>query len=225
MTPELESVLNKIGWSRVKGVAPSYALRLRARLIDPKADDRRDRNRDDRRDLSLVMRAAQQLHEAIDRLSPESRNLIDMFSGDLEAPTGSDRVQRAIEAIVPGLLELSATLDAEAPGKGRRKNLAAFRIAHILAEIHTIGLGRKPTFGTDPITGLPTGDFGRACTAAFGLLDCRVAESSTEPIEAAVGMIDGDRLRQLLAIGSGAFCRSPPSLFDLATLRDYLGEK
>lgn len=217
-------MLDTIGWRRVRALAPSYALHLRARLNDANAEDRRNRNREDRRDLSLVMRAAQQLHEAIDRLAPESRGLIDMFSGDPEAPTASDRVQRAIEEIAPGLLELAALLDAEAPGKGRRKNLAAFRIADVLAEIHTIGLGHKPTFGKDPITGYPTGAFGRACTEAFDLLGCRISGTSTEPIEAAVAKIADDHLRQLLVLGSGALSRRPPSLFDMARLRDHLGE-
>ena len=224
MTPELEGVLDKIGWARVKGVAPAHALRLQARLLDTRGDDRRDRNKEDRRDLSRVMRAAAQLHEAIGHLHPESRDLIDLFSGGPDDPIASDKVLRSIEAIASGLAELSAMLDAEAPRRGRRQNRAAFRVADALAEVFVIGLGRPPTFGTDPVSGRPTGDFGRACSDAFALLGCRLAESSTEPIRAAVARIDGDHLRRLLAIRSGTFSRQQPSLFDIARLRDHLGE-
>lgn len=221
MRPELEAELDKIGWQKVKAASPAYAQHLEKQLSDFGADLRPQLAKAEGRRLKRVRAAMVALHDEIGALSPESRSFIDVASCapevlDTGIPPLSGSLQLAIEAIAPGVLQLSEVLDAEARrvGKGRKKNAAAYRIADALAEIYVIGCGSVPTIGKHHDTNAATGVFGKVGGAVFRILGVAVAATSIEPFEAAIFGLTDERLAGLLRHRSGAYSRRPPSMFD-----------
>lgn len=222
MTPELEAALAPIGWDTAKRLSPWFAEGAAASLNAtggrlssdrPAASRALLRHRDLMKDMERVL-------NGLADLSKDERHTIDHWSQTLEerdtgSPSYVEAAFGALEAIVPGVIELHLQLEHEAgaPKRGRPRNEAAYRVALTLAEIYVVGRGRRPTYGNREDGKGPTGDYGRTVERVCGLLGIAVSDF-TDYCREAIQSLSDERLAQLLAHRQPP--RWGPSLFDLA---------
>jgi len=222
MTPDLQSILERIGWATVKARAPAYALQLEVRLRDSSRDNAARTAQVERERLECFIEDVLRVKGSADALAITSKSFVDFELSSSSERDGviPNRTQDAVDlllALGPGLEALAEFLDQRANHArgGRPRKDAAFRIAEAVAEIYVIGRGEMPAKSSSA-EGLASGEFSNVCHEVFKALGVDSSRRTLEPLRAAIDRLTGERLDRLMAIRSGALSRDLPSLFDLA---------
>lgn len=200
LPPELEAILDKIGWATVKERAPAVA-EIWERFLTPNAggfapDPVRAR---------ATLKCFEKLASAIDRVLAQLNSLTSKEVSDLntacQLDTSLEEIFRpppdSVAAVKQGLERLRAGLtpphlflewEADQSKKGRPRNEVAYKIARILAHIYVVGRGDLPTYGRDAITNEPNGDFVPTVVEVYRILEVEVGDP-IDPCKAAIKSI------------------------------------
>jgi len=212
MTPELEEVLDGIGWQ----VAKVYNRSLFFLAWEPTKDGGLlFRSKPDAREgINNLLK----LEAALKQIPP---TLHSMLSGVLRTSEDWDSGRNPMEEFELGLAEAINIARHEQDklwtGAGPNAKQAARKVADQMAEIYVLGMGKLPTSGTKPDnSNEPSTQFSRAVRDVYRLLD--IDAHFMGPCERAVAALeadDGAGLKRLYDIrnkaGGFRFTYSPKS--------------
>jgi hypothetical protein len=156
MTPEVENVLNGIGWEVVKRASPLFAAQLGrcfsvASLADTDVQARRRAKEIERllRDAHGMLSGLRALPDNVQRnIFLASVHPDELFRLSAEPDTNPlvQEVESVLYRLLRGLEATQAKLDFEAGGarSGPPKNLRPYKVAYAAAQIYVIGRCEMP---------------------------------------------------------------------------------
>lgn len=185
MTPEVEAVLQKIGWEVVSKCNPFFVASLkssfeRSELVKTDADARKA-SAEITKTFKLtfnLLQAIRELPEATRRniamatVTPQDA-LTQMTCGEpINVPLLFEDVEGLLWQLMIGLeaTESQMSFLGGKPRPGRPKNLRPHEVAFAAAKVYFIGLNDLPTAYFDPVSGRIGGLFGQAVEELFGVL-------------------------------------------------------
>lgn len=207
LSPELEAILNKIGLQRARKLdslcAGNFATvcvhdilldsgRWAPNPVEARASLKRFQKLN--ADITRVL-------EQLNSLTPLDAEYLNLFR-DPESPRKKvpdlENWPDHIRATMKRLSHLQYVLlidhkwhisQAARQTTGRPRNERAYLVAETLAKLYVVGKGRKPTYGRDPITKAPNGDFAPVVVEVFQALGIDVKDP-IDPCEAACKGLD-----------------------------------
>jgi hypothetical protein len=206
MTPEIEAILNRIGWQKVLKLYPHLARSIEAKLTPTgglfaaKATVASDQQKR----IVEILSALESLVLRLESLPPDQRDCINMWScppgeRDKGIPDRVGMITAGLTDLVPGLLITDEILvwESRAAGKGSRpRNENAYRVAEAVAEIYVVGTGRRPGYGSRSVyTDQDGTPFGRAVSEIFAALG--IQADTKGPCEAARNAMTPERMNEL----------------------------
>lgn len=220
MTPEVDAVLNRIGWEKVKAASPLIAAQLRAKLHSAATLGTTDTaSRKMAEETTRIFKTTIELRNQLEALRPAVRQNINVATickaramqmlneGRWDIP---DHVEETRSVLLTLLIGLEATLsrlehEGGAPRKGNARNLRPHAVANACARIYVAGMGEMPVVSKDQSsdTGV-SGLYGRTVAEIFRLLGIRSRVFG--PCQRAIAdlaLLSDGELDALLAIGQG----------------------
>ncbi|PWE29244.1 hypothetical protein DDZ14_17885 [Maritimibacter sp. 55A14] len=198
MTPELERILNRIGFQRAKTYNPSPFFvsseqSLRGSLLFADKPSARD--------------GVEEMEAILKRINHLPKHLREALDGALRSPEDWDNdrsplleFENALEVLLEeGIKEKSQYWT----GRGASPKVSANQVASTMAEIYVIGLGKMPTEGEAYDSGEPSTKFSKTVRDVFEHINLRA--HFREPCRRAIKELkenDKEKFHRLLEIRS-----------------------
>jgi hypothetical protein len=209
----LEEALRPIGWEKAKKFKDPLWVRIREHRLEHDGG----RIGKDYRESKELLEQHRKALEALDYLQTffsamrlNMREAIAMTpSPSEELAVGKKRVEEYLAAqdgVRYGILDSEMALEIEVqqqaeggrPKKrpGRPKNMRAYNVAEIVAEIYVVGMGKTPGVSGEDETGQYSTPYVRAVESVFRVLG--LSANPIEPCDAAKNKLNARRIAQLL---------------------------
>jgi hypothetical protein len=206
MKPEIETILNQIGWQKVKKLYPGRAQFIEEKLTPTGGlfATKATVASDQQRRILEVLSALEDLVSKLENLPSDQRDCINMWSCPVDERENGipDRVGRATASLtdlVPGFRITNEGLlwESQAASKSSRpRNVNVYRVAEAVAEIYVIGTGKRPGYGSKNVyTGQEGTPFARAVSGVFAILG--IQAEAKGPCEAARQAMTPERMKEL----------------------------
>lgn len=201
MTPEVEAILQRIGWDVVSRASPALALQLAHQFQTPAAGvlvstDASARDLADR--VRGLGESAFALATGLLALPENVRQNVDLTSLNISEIQGGEEgadlveeVQSALWRLMRGLAATEARLRFEG-GQNRRgnpKNLVPHAIAFAAAQIYVIGMGSLPAAHNETAGHEVRGIFGKVVEDLFDAMG--LGFDAIGPARAAIARLEG----------------------------------